>query len=75
MYLFINSVKWIILALLCAQYPSQLSNGNIVMESVTGRVICGKKRKTTDQYTNHNYQWCEINISLVLTSVVLNSAL
>jgi hypothetical protein len=74
MYLFLNSVTWIILTLLCAQYPSQQSNGNIVMESVTGRVICGKK-ETTDQYTNHNYQWCEINISLFLTSDVLNSAL
>jgi len=33
------------------------------------------EKKTTDQYTNHNYQWCEINVSLVLTSDVLNSAL
>jgi len=74
MYSFLNSVTWIILALLCAQYPSQLRNGNIVMESITGRVIFGNK-KTTDQYTNHNYQWCEINISLILTSDILNSAL
>jgi hypothetical protein len=63
-----------ILTLLCAEYPSQQTNGNIVMGSITGRVICGNG-KTTDQYTNHNYQWCEINISLVLTSDVLNSAL
>jgi len=74
MYSFLNSVTSIILTLLCAQYPSQQSNGNIVMDSITGCVICGKK-KATDQYTNHNYQWCEINISLVLTSDVLNSAL
>lgn len=45
MYSFLNSVTWIILTSLCAQYPSQLSNGNIVMESITGRGICGKKKQ------------------------------
>jgi hypothetical protein len=29
--------------LLCTQYPSHQSNGNIVMESITGHVICKKQ--------------------------------
>jgi len=45
MYSFLNSITLIILTLLCAQYPSQQSNGSIVMESITGRAICGKKKK------------------------------
>jgi hypothetical protein len=50
--------------LLCTQYPSHQSNGNIIMESITRHVIC---KKTTDHSTNHHDKWCEIHISLAFT--------